>query len=156
MAKEYIKHLVECKCSLPQFRERDVPVPHSFVVFSVVNEDGSIQPSYAECNNCGCIHKVLEVGISKRLPKETMASLPKIKEIALGLPEQIRTILESYKCDLPTWQEAAFILANQMWGRPVILSKETDDDLVVGKYLLIISKDIIKIETYTSGGEDDE
>jgi len=53
MAKEYIKHLVECKCSLPQFRERDIPVPHSFVVFSVVNEDGSIQPSYAECNNCG-------------------------------------------------------------------------------------------------------
>lgn len=156
MAKEYVKHLIECKCTLPQFREKDIQIQHKFVVFSVIKDDGGIVPSYAECNNCGSIHKVLEVGISKRLPKETIAALPRKSEVGSMIPEPVRVLLESYRCELPTWQEAAFIYSNELWGRPVILSKETDEDLVVGKYIIIFSREAYKVETYTSGDNEEE
>ena len=152
--KEYIKHVVECNCILPQFKATNPPVFHKFAVFSVINEKGDIEPTFVECNNCAAIHKVLEVGKSVQLRKETMKSLPRVDEIKTTIPDAIVKILESYKVDLPTWQEVKFIYDEQKWGRPVILSKEEDAGLVVGKFLLILGLDLYKVDSFVSGEDE--
>ncbi len=154
--REYIKHAIECNCILPQYVHHKPTVFHKFVVFSVIEEDGSVCPSYAECNNCGAVHRVKEVGRSVQIAREMSRALPKIEELKLTIPASVVAVLESYRCDLPTWQEVRFIYDEGAWGRSVILSKETDDDVVVGKFLLIISREIYKIDTFSQGKTNDD
>jgi hypothetical protein len=151
--KEYIKHMVECNCSLPQFSKVKPPVFHKFIVFSVISENGNLEPSFAECNHCGAIHKVIEVGKTEQLKRETMFGLEKIEEIKTTLPEPVAKLLEAYKVDLPTWQEVKFIYTHEKWGKPVILSKEEQDGVVLGKYLLIVGKDLYKVDSFFANEE---
>lgn len=67
---ECVKHLIQCNCILKQYENVEPPLFHKFIVFSVINENGSIKPSYAKCNNCGGLHKVTEVGVSEKLKKK--------------------------------------------------------------------------------------
>ena len=60
MALEGVRHLIECHCTLPQYRNANPPVYHKFVVFSVLDED-AIQKKLVQCNNCGIIHKVVDL-----------------------------------------------------------------------------------------------
>ena len=147
---DFIKHLIICNCTLRQFADRDPPVFHRFVVFSVINSDGSIKPSLAQCNNCGGIHKVTEVGISTKLKKEESGLLPNIDEIKTSLPEKLLQLLIKYDLDLPTWQEIEFIFNNEMWNRLVILYKETEGNETCGKYLLIVGKTLWKVESFST------
>jgi hypothetical protein len=145
---EGIKHQIECNCILPQFMNSNPVVFHRFNVFSIIDENGNVVPSYAQCNNCDAIHKVIEIGVSKQLPKESSNLLPNLIEIKQSIPENVRAIAESYKVDLPTWQEIQFIYENEKWGRKVILFKEEDDGKIIGKMLLILGKSIFKIENF--------
>lgn len=147
-AQEYIKHLVECKCVLPQFKKIDPPRWHLFVVFSEIDETGAMIPAFVQCNNCGIIHRVTEVGISSILGRDDLPSLPNLEEIKLSLPEKIVSILEKYDCDLPTYQETAFILEHKLWGRVVILNKDVVDGFLVGKYLTIMGETLWKISGF--------
>lgn len=153
--REYIKHMVECNCFLPQYINHKPPIFHKFIVFSIIEENGSIKPSYAECNNCGAIHRVKEVGVSVQIAKEMSAALPKIEEIKTGIPEAVCKILDGYKVDLSTWLEVKFIYDEQKWGKPVILSREEDGEYIVGKYLLILGEKLHKIDTFSSGDQDE-
>jgi hypothetical protein len=153
MPKDYVKHLVECNCILPQFQNYNPPVFHKFVVFSTFNELGEFEPSYAQCPHCLAIHKVTEVFESKILPKESVATLPQKQDIKVSLPKKYVEILESYGSDLPIWQEVGFILENKLWGKSVILSREEDDGVVSGKYLLILGEDFCKIDKFSSEEE---
>lgn len=148
VAQEYIKHLVECKCVLPQFKRVEPPKWHCFVVFSEIDETGAIIPSFAQCNNCGIIHKVTEVGTSSILERDDLASLANLDDIKSGLPDKLVEILEKYQCELPTYQEVAFILEHKHWGKMVILTKEVVDRTVLGKYLLIIGETLWKINSF--------
>lgn len=152
--KECIKHTIECNCILPQFKNTIPTVFHKFVVFSIINEDGNLKPSYINCNNCGAIHKVLEVGQSIQTPKESISILPKIEEIKTQLPKQLVDILESYKCELHVWQELKFIFDEQKWGKTVLLTKETDGDFSVGKYVLVFGTNFFKVDSFST--EDEE
>ena len=152
--KECIKHTIECNCILPQFKNTIPTVFHKFVVFSIINEDGNLKPSYINCNNCGAIHKVLEVGQSIQTPKESISILPKIEEIKTQLPKQLVDILESYKCELHVWQELKFIFDEQKWGKTVLLTKETDGDFSVGKYVLVLGANFFKVDSFSTEDED--
>jgi hypothetical protein len=121
---------------------------HKFNVFSIIESDGSIRPSYTKCNNCDAIHKVVEVGVSIQLAKENTNLLPNIEEIKLIIPENVKKILESYKVDLIAWQEAEFIFENEKWGKHILLFKEEHDDKILGKFLLILGKTLFKIEKF--------
>lgn len=147
-AKEYTKHLIECRCVLPQFKQAEPPRWHHFVVFSEIDEMGSVIPSFAQCNNCGIVHRITEVGTSIALNRDDLPSLPSLDEIKSGLPEKITSILEKYNTKLPTYQEVAFIFEHKMWGRMVILDKEVLDGMVVGKYLLIIGETLWKVSGF--------
>ena len=146
----YIKHLVECKCILPQYKKLDEPVWHKFIVFSEIEPDtGKVKPSYAQCPNCHVVHKVNEVGLSKILNKDSMLSLPVIEDIKTAVPEWLAVLLERHECDLPTWQEAEFVFRNKLWGRTIILAKEREENEVVGKYVIMLSERLHKVETFT-------
>ena len=62
------KHLIKCRCVLPQFKKLDNPPVHKFVVFSALNEEGNVVTKYAQCNNCGVIHKVTDLCTSEIIP----------------------------------------------------------------------------------------
>lgn len=145
---EGLKHVITCKCFLPQFKDMDNPPEHRFVVFSELDEFANVKPSYAQCNNCGIVHRVLEVGTSNILKKEETKSIETIDEIVDQLPDWLKAILQKYDCDLPTCQEARFIFVNQLWGRFVLLTKETAEENLVGKVLVILGEKLHKIETF--------
>lgn len=147
---EYIKHLIECNCILKQYEEYNPPIYHKFIVFSVINDDGSIKPSLVQCNNCGGIHRVTEVNKSEKLKRESSPSIPTIEEIQTCLPEKLVQILAKYNLDLPTWQEIKFIFENEKWDRPVILQKEEEKGERFGKYLLLASKNLWSINSFST------
>lgn len=146
---EYVKHLVECKCFLPHFKHLKLPPIHKFVVFSELDDNADIKSSYAQCNNCGSIHKVIEVGISEITNKEDSKALLVDKEEIVGsLPAWLVEILKKYDCDLATYQEAQFIISNKLWGRAIILVKEREKDKIFGKSCQILGENLHKIESF--------
>ena len=147
---ECIKHLITCNCILKQFELVEPPVFHKFIVFSIINQDGSIKPSFAKCNNCDGIHKVIEVGVSEKLKRESSPALPDVEEIKTNLPEKLVELLVKYNLDLPTWQEVQFVYNNQKWDRPIILHKEQEGQDVYGKFLVLAGKSLWKIESFST------
>jgi len=141
--------MVECKCILPQFKNYKQPIFHKFIVFSELEEETAlVKQSYAQCAYCGAIHRIKEIGVSDILNKDTMLSLPTLEEIKMGLPEKLVIIMERNECELHTWQEAKFIIDNKMWGQTLILVKENDGGNTVGKFLIILDRDVYKLETF--------
>jgi len=147
--KTYIKHLIECKCILPQFRKIESPVFHKFIVFSELEEQTAlVKSSFVQCPNCGAVHKVTEIGQSEITNKETLLSLPSIEDIELELPDKLIHLLRRHECELPTWQEAKFIIDNEIWGSVVIVSKDRNSDTVIGKFVTILGKETYKLDTF--------
>lgn len=147
---EAIKHLIECNCILKQFEMVEPSIFHKFVVFSIINDDCSIKPSYAKCNNCGGIHRVFEVNQSEKLRRESAPTMADIEEIKTHLPEKLVSLLSKYKLELPAWQEIKFILEYEKWERPVILHTEEENGEKYGKYLLIAGKSLWTIDSFTT------
>ena len=148
---DYIKHILECKCILPQYRTQDPPVFHRFLAFSVLDPAGGgsvLVPSYCQCPNCGVIHKITEVGHSRIMKKEQMPSLIGIEDLKLGLPPKLVGILELHDCPLATWQEADFILKNKLWGKGFVLAKELDGSTTLGKYIVILGEQLYDIKAF--------
>lgn len=154
-AVAYQKHLVECKCILPQYKHHEPPVWHHFVVFSEFNEKGDVIPSFAQCNNCGIIHKVIEIGVSSILKRDDLPSLLTPDEILGNFPEKLQKDIERYGCELPTLQEIAWIFEHQAWGRHVILTKDEVDGIISGKVLLILGTALWKISAFQDGDENE-
>lgn len=145
--KKGMKHLIECNCILPQYKNRSKPVFHKFIVFSVVESNGFVVPKYAQCNNCAQIHKVVEVGKSEFTGKDESHTLMTVEDIKYSIPESVREILDDYKLDIPYWEEAAFLVENGRWGSHIIIASEETDGEVVNKLLRFIGPGMIKIET---------
>lgn len=147
--KEGIKHLIECNCILPQYRKRKNPIWHKFPVFSILDSNNNIDSKFVQCDNCGIIHKVMEIGKSEITTKENIGSIRKIDEIKLSLPDNIVGLLEQYKSDITAWEEVEFILENQKWGAHIILSKEDIDGNTNGKILVLNGPTLVKIKNFT-------
>lgn len=141
-----IKHLIECNCVLPQMRGKNPPLFHSFVVFSVIDDEGIVQEKFAQCNNCGIVHRVYDVCKSELTNKESHASLPTISDISLSLPSELNSVLSTYKCDISIWEHVQFIYLLERWGESVVVSKEIDNGTVNGKRLLIEGHSKFRIE----------
>jgi len=147
--KDYVKHLIKCQCFLPQFESMANPPAHKFIVFSELDYQGLVISSFSQCPNCGLIHKVLEVGHSQLMKKESLSSIPTIKEIKSQLPEKLIDLMYPYNLDLATWQEIQWIYNNFMWGKSVILSKETIDGIQTGKFIQFFSEINWRINSFT-------
>lgn len=149
MKKSYVKHLVECHCILPQYRSSPEPLYHSFVVFSIIDENDFVVPKHAQCTNCGVIHRVIDVAKSEIvMGNESQRSIITREDIKHSLPQSVVSVLESYELDVSTWEEALFILEERLWGRHIILSKEEKEGVVSGKCLKFNAPNAFRVEPF--------
>ena len=142
------KHLISCRCVLPQFKHAPEPPRHKFIVFSVIEND-VVKSRFAQCPNCGLVHKVIEISRSEIIRnRESMPSLITINDIRASLPEQLVMILESNHADLPSWEAAQFIIENKLWGEFVVLTSDTEDGQKQGKFVRLLGERLFKVENY--------
>lgn len=161
MKNSYIKHLIECNCILPQFQKSNPIIFHKFVVFSEIKPNGDFIQHYAKCNNCGAVHKVIEVQESQTIAKESHPTIETLEEIKQSLKvenEKLASMLDVYEIELPTYQEIKFIFNNEDWGKSVVLFKEQLETKgeYAGKQLLIFSKNLFKIESFSTIKQGDD
>lgn len=149
--EEYgMRHLVECNCVLPQYKNKEPVIWHRFAVFSVIDEKNVVQEKFAQCNNCGIIHKVIEIGQSEITVKENLKSIKTIEDIKFGIQPDVAGILEQYKCDISLWEEAEFILNNKKWGSMIIIDKETEKGMTSGKALVFQGSPVLaRIQSFS-------
>lgn len=143
-----MKHLITCRCVLPQLKRVTNPPQHQFVVFSVIEDNGTFRPRFSQCNNCGIIHKVIDVCRSEIVPREAMGSLTTIDDIKASLTPQLVNLLDVNSVDLSTWEMAQFIIEYKQWGNFVVLSTDEEDGTRQGKYLRIMGETLFKVETF--------
>ena len=142
-----LKHLVQCHCILPQYRKMKDPVFHKFVVFSTIDNNDNVEPKNVQCNNCGVIHKVFDICKSEILhSKEDLKTLISKKDIQMMLPNKLSEILDSYDVDLPTWEQAHFIIKNKLWNSQILISRDETDYEETGKVLKIINLNDLVID----------
>jgi hypothetical protein len=145
-----IKHIIECHCVLPQYRHRDDPVYHKFIVFSVIDDSDTVVPKHSQCNNCGVVHKVIDLCRSEILAgRDELKSVISIDDLKIMIPEDISRVLDIYDCDLATWENVLFILQNKKWGASVIVAKEELEDERHGKRLTFTGPGSTQIEPFT-------
>ena len=144
---------------LPQYKNSPVPVFHKFIVFSVIDESDTVVPKYMQCNNCGIIHKVIDLCQTEVITgKEELRSLATIDELRFSLAEDIVRVLEVYDADLPTWEYVAFAIQNKAWNSRIVLSRDAvNENEDHGKMLIFSETGKMKIETFiqqnTMGGD---
>lgn len=132
---EGLKHTIQCLCVLPQYRKRIDPPYHQFVVFSIIDDEGNVEEKHSECNNCGVIHKIIDICRSEIAIDRYELSILSKKDIKVMIPKQLTSILENYNCDLPTWEKALFLHSEEKIGEFIILSKTETDNGFDGKLL---------------------
>ena len=144
------KHLVQCHCILPQFKNKKDPTFHKFTVFSRVDKDSdTVEVHYANCNNCGATHKVYDVCKSEIVHgSEDIASVVAIQDFSLSLPKQLFETLSQYNCEVADYQHAQHIIDNKIWGSHIVLKREEVDDSLQGKLLVFTEEDKYRIESY--------
>ena len=144
-----IKHLIECHCVLPQYRNRDNPIYHKFIVFSIIDDSDTVVPKYSQCNNCDVVHKVIDLCKSEVLAgRDELVSVISIDDLRLMIPEDIVRVLDAYTCDLATWENVLFILQNKKWGLSVIVSREELEKETHGKRIVFNGPGSTQIEAF--------
>ncbi len=144
------KHLIKCRCILPQFKnsQDSDKKQHRFLVFSII-EDDVVKQKFSQCNNCGIIHKIVDICTSQIMPgKEAMSSILTIDDIKTGMNSGLVSILERHNCDLPTWEHAKFVVDNKRWGDFVILTNDIEDDSRIVKYVRILGETLFKVDSH--------
>jgi hypothetical protein len=143
------RHLIQCRCILPQFKSHNPPVFHQFTVFSIIGDDDKLRKHFAQCNNCGLIHKIVDVCRSEmQTSKDELKSLETIDDVLSGLSQQLRDFLVTVDVDLPTVQAITFIVNEKRWGDYVTLFSETVDDMTQVKRVRVLSETLYKVETF--------
>jgi hypothetical protein len=149
MKSNGVKHLIECHCILPQYKTKKNPVFHKFIVFSEIDESDTVVPKFVQCNNCSVVHKVFDICKSEiSAGRDELRTVITIDEVRLGMPGDVQHILDSYSCDLPTWEMTKYIIDNERWNESVVLDQEQIGESTQGKSLVVLSKNTFKIESF--------
>ena len=144
-----VKHLIQCRCILPTLKSKKDPPLHSFVVFSIENEDSTLIEKYTNCNNCGILHKVTALCRSEILHNfEGTASAITLEDIRLLIPGSIVTLLDSYNCELADFEFVRFMLDNSKKDF-IVLSHEFNDGRKTGKILKHKGDGTFEIEPFS-------
>ena len=143
------KHLIKCRCVLSQFKRMEIPPAHQFVVFSIIGDDDKVQVKFAQCNNCGILHKVTDICKSDIMARDVMTSLVTIDDIKPSIPEGLRVLLENNHADLATWEAVQYLFTSQTWGGFVVISSDTEDGIKQGKYVRVMGENLFRVEGFT-------
>lgn len=146
---EGYKHLIECHCVLPQYRKLENPIFHKFVVFSLLDDEGNVIPKMSQCNNCGAVHKVVDICQSEiAAGKDETKSVLTKNDISRSLPSQLVGLLEEYELDVADYEFSKFIIENEKWGSVIILSKEQEGDGYAGKSLNFVGPNKYRVDPF--------
>tara|TARA_R110000803_G_scaffold106580_3_gene174672 strand:- start:611 stop:1072 length:462 start_codon:yes stop_codon:yes gene_type:complete len=144
------KHLIECHCVLPQFRNKIDVVYHKFTAFSIIDDNDTVVSSLAQCNSCGTIHKIIDICKSEIMTGKDESRAVELKEdISMSLPSSLVELFANYKLDLPDYQHARFILENKMWDATIVLTVDAEGDQQEGKVLRFISEERFRVEPFS-------
>lgn len=145
-----IKHLIECHCILPQYKNSKDPVFHKFVVFSIIDDSDTCVSKIANCNNCGASHNVYDICKSEIITGvEDSKSEMKIEDFKLSLPPSLFELLVSYKKEICDFEYSQFIIDHEKWGSKIVLTKDNVENKVQGKVLNFISSERFKVESFS-------
>jgi hypothetical protein len=148
--KKGIKHLLQCHCILPQYKNAKDPVFHKFIAFSVIDESDTVVVKYANCNSCGAVHKVYDICKSEiMVGKDDIRSGLVIEDFKLSLPSQLYDLLSQYSREICDYEYAQFIIDNSLWEEKLVLSREDIEDHIQGKSLKFLGPERFRIESYT-------
>tara|TARA_Y100000592_G_scaffold100054_1_gene178398 strand:+ start:1377 stop:1598 length:222 start_codon:yes stop_codon:yes gene_type:complete len=64
------------------------------------------------------------------------------------IPKDIVSVLESYNCDLPTYEHVLHILQYKLFKESVVLTKDIMEEEVVGKKLSFDKMGMVSIESF--------
>lgn len=152
--RQGIRHLIDCTCILPQYLKRNPPVFHKFTVFSELDNDSNVIEKYAQCTNCGTIHRITDICKSEIYHgRDTSVSVMTVNELSYSLPTHIVNLLQEYKSDVSIWENAKFIIDNAYWGDYIVLSSEEIDGKRSGKFVVFMSETRIAIQPFNEASE---
>lgn len=144
------KHLIKCRCILSQFKNKPEPPNHHFVVFSEIDDEDKVKHKIVQCNNCGVLHKVIDICSSEILEKkEDSKSVITIDDLKSTLHPNLVAILEKNVSDIATWENVKFIVENKIWGSAVTISSELEEKSRIGKLLIILGDSLFKIDQFS-------
>ena len=146
------KHLIQCHCILPQFKNKKEPTFHKFTVFSLVDEESdTVDPKYVTCNNCGALHKVFDLCKSEIVVgKEDAKVAANVEDFKISLPSDLFDVLSTYSREIPDFEMAQYILDYEKWDSHIVLSREELEGKSQGKILRFLAKDRFRIESYSN------
>ena len=140
------KHLIECHCVLPIYKNRKPIFYHKFTAYSKYSDSGKIIPKYANCNNCGATHYIYEICKSDiKVGNEDTSSVRKISDIEISLPDKISKILSENNREIANYEMIENIFDNELFPSELIVSRNIIDENHHIKILKIIDKDKFKI-----------
>ena len=135
---------------LPQYKNREEIVFHQFAVFSVLDEESdTIEVKFSACNNCGAVHKIVDICKTEILTgKDEVPTQLNKEDFKFSLPTDLYELLGTYHREIADFEHAQFILEQESWGEHIILSREELDDMIQGKLVKFLSSDRFRIESY--------
>jgi len=146
---EGIKHIIECHCVLPQHRRKDNPPYYNFLVFSIIDDSDTTIPKYAQCDNCGVVHKIIDLCRSEIISgRDEINSLTTVDDLKLMISSDVAQVLESYSCSLASYEHVHFIISNKRWGEFIVLTRDFINDEQQGKLLRFLAGNKIIIESF--------
>jgi len=143
------RHLIECHCILPIYKNKRPVMYHKFSVYSKIDEKtGKVIPKYVNCNNCGVTHYVNEYCKSQiKAGKEDILSARTIDDVRLSIPEKILDVLVTYKCTVDVYEEIEDVIDNDLYPRSIVLNREIINDNQHYKVLEMKSNSNFKIQS---------
>ena len=149
------KHLIQCHCILPQYRNSEDPVFHQFIVFSILDEESdTVIPKFSSCNNCGAVHKVIDICKSEMVTgRDEVVTQMTTDDFKFSLPADLYELLLLYQKDVADFEHAQFILENERWNDHIILTREEIDNMSQGKLVKFLERNRLRVESYLIRGE---
>ena len=141
------RHLIDCHCILPIYKNSNPVVYHKFAVYSKFNEKtGKVIPKYVNCNNCGVTHLVKEYCKSEiQKGKEDITSIRTNQEIEISLPEKLVNFLKQYKPTIDILEEIEDVIDNKLFPRSLVIKREIINESYNVKILNLISEERFSI-----------
>lgn len=144
------KHTITCSCIFAKLKNAKNPPQYRFTVFSVIDDDDNVIPSFVTCSNCGVVHKIVDLCKSEIIHgKEGSTFNLDIDELKTRLPEKLVTIVEKYKPDIATWEYLVFAYENNVYDKPIVLSSELIENVSCGKYVKLKLNDGFTLGTFS-------
>ena len=144
-----IRHLVQCRCVLPMYRDSVDPVFHKFPVFSMLDDDDVVIVKTVACDNCGVMHRVFDVCRSEVIfGHDDSPVTMTVEDIRLTLPTRLGDILMGYLLHISVWEEVQFVYQGGHWGTEIVMTRDEVMGRVQGKKLRIDGFDDFKITQF--------